>query len=195
MHTTISRRLRWRLELLALVLTSTGENAILCDDGEQTPPHFLPTTSIYTTTTNTVMHEKRNTSINFAYKGGNAWESFISQLCVCKTCIHFDTRLISFIHRCVKCSVIAASTSVNYARANHVIVIRAFNWREEDYCLEYATNNMVNIIHPLLHSSNMHNTQLESIVSTDTYNPAQGKLEEYNNMLFYYFNAVVHLNK
>ena len=72
MHTTISRRLRWRLELLALVLTSTGENAILCDDGEQTPPHFLPTTSIYTTTTNTVMHEKRNTSINFAYKGGNA---------------------------------------------------------------------------------------------------------------------------
>ena len=59
MHTTISRRLRWRLELLALVLTSTGENAILCDDGEQTPPHFLPTTSIYTTTTNTIMHAKR----------------------------------------------------------------------------------------------------------------------------------------
>jgi len=55
---------------------------------------------------------------------------------------------------------------------------------------------MVNIIHPLLHSSNMHNTQLESIVSTDTYNPAQVKLEQYNNMLFYYFNAIVHhLNK
>eukprot|EP00984_Skeletonema_dohrnii_P024079 scaffold13190_cov170-Skeletonema_dohrnii-CCMP3373.AAC.3 len=41
----------------------------------------------------------------------------------------------------------------------------------------------------------MHNTQLESIVSTDTYNPAQVKLEEYNDMLFHYFNAVVRLNK
>ena len=32
MHTTISSRLRWRSELLALALMSTGENVILCDD-------------------------------------------------------------------------------------------------------------------------------------------------------------------
>ena len=34
----------------------------------------------------------------------------------------------------------SCNTSVNYARTNHVIVIRAFNWREKDYCIEYATN-------------------------------------------------------
>ena len=32
MHTTISSRLRWRSELLALALMSTGENVILCDE-------------------------------------------------------------------------------------------------------------------------------------------------------------------
>jgi len=55
---------------------------------------------------------------------------------------------------------------------------------------------MFNIIHPLLHSSNMHNAhtscnaQLEAIVSTDTSTSTQAKHEEYNNMLFYYFKQL-----
>jgi hypothetical protein len=61
---------------------------------------------------------------------------------------------------------------------------------------------MFNIIHPLLHSSNMHNAQctscnaqLEAIVSTDTSTSTQAKHEEYNNILFYYFKAIVYINK
>ena len=33
------------------------------------------------------------------------------------------------------------------------------------------------------------------IVSTDTCNPKQVKHEVYNNMLFYYFKAIVYVNK
>jgi len=38
-----------------------------------------------------------------------------------------------------------------------LIVIRVLHWREKGYCIEYAAYKMFNIIHPLLHSSNMHN--------------------------------------
>eukprot|EP00984_Skeletonema_dohrnii_P019827 scaffold9555_cov142-Skeletonema_dohrnii-CCMP3373.AAC.1 len=33
---------------------------------------------------------------------------------------------------------------------------------ERGYCIEYAAYKMFNIIHPLLHSSNMHNAQCTS---------------------------------
>eukprot|EP00985_Skeletonema_marinoi_P016217 scaffold8659_cov167-Skeletonema_marinoi.AAC.3 len=117
--------------------------------------------------------------------GVNAGKSLLSQLrknAITARHVYTSTQgCISFIRRCVTYSVIA---------------------RKKGYCIEYAAYKMFNIIHPLLHSSNMHNAQctscnaqLEAIVSTDTSTSTQAKHEEYNTMLFYYFKAIVYVNK
>ena len=71
-------------------------------------------------------------------------------------------------------AVTAASISANKHGRIIALVIRACIWRENDYCIEWVDNEMLNINHPL-HSSDMHKAQL-AIVSTNTCNPTQVKL-------------------